>query len=125
MLPATGHRVPGKGDVRIEPVDDVRPTGFLPGHRRELFIQVSDVAVCEASAGLLTKNPDRQVMSPASIRPIRADEWGKYWAEMARDAEPGPDRTPLPPAGWYPDPWRQYPWRWWEGCAWTGHVSTG
>ena len=35
----------------------MRPTGFLPGHRRELFIQVSDVAVFEASAGLLTKNP--------------------------------------------------------------------
>ena len=64
-------------------------------------------------------------MSPATIRPIRADQWGEYWAEMACDAEPGPDRTPLPQAGWYADPWRQYRWRWWDGRAWTGHISTG
>lgn len=31
--------------------------------------------------------------------------------------------TPLPPSGWYPDPWRQADQRYWDGQAWTPHVS--
>ena len=31
--------------------------------------------------------------------------------------------TPLPPPGWYRDPWGQVSWRWWDGRAWTGYTS--
>lgn len=34
-----------------------------------------------------------------------------------------PSPTPLPPAGWYPDPWRLAQWRWWDGRAWSAVVS--
>jgi uncharacterized protein len=36
--------------------------------------------------------------------------------------EPG-GATPLPPAGWYPDPWGIEPWRWWDGAQWTGYAG--
>src|SRR5664280_417719 len=68
-VPATGHRVPGKGDVRTEPVDDVRPTGFLPGHRREPFIQVSDDLVVDDPVEL----PD------GVVPPERKKVWRHGW----------------------------------------------
>jgi hypothetical protein len=35
------------------------------------------------------------------------------------DHAPG---SPVPPAGWYPDPWRQARWRLWDGARWTGQA---
>jgi hypothetical protein len=32
--------------------------------------------------------------------------------------------TPLPPAGWHPDPWGVAPLRYWDGGQWTGYVHT-
>ena len=29
-------------------------------------------------------------------------------------------QTPMPTAGWYPDPWRAAHLRWWDGTQWTG-----
>ena len=52
--------------------------------------------------------------------------------DAARPSDPvvaaqatAPDRPaapPLPPAGWYPDPWGRARLRWWDGSAWTGDV---
>jgi membrane protease YdiL (CAAX protease family) len=31
--------------------------------------------------------------------------------------------APLPPPGWYSDPWNVAQWRWWDGWAWTGYTN--
>ena len=31
-------------------------------------------------------------------------------------------QTPMPEAGWYPDPWKRASLRWWDGAQWTGHT---
>lgn len=38
------------------------------------------------------------------------------------EAGAGP-ALPLPPPGWYADPWRVTRWRWWDGRAWTGYTE--
>jgi hypothetical protein len=32
--------------------------------------------------------------------------------------------TPLPPPGWYADPWDADRLRWWDGEQWSGYAST-
>jgi membrane protease YdiL (CAAX protease family) len=36
---------------------------------------------------------------------------------------PAAPAAPLPPPGWYADPWRVAHWRWWDGRAWTGYTE--
>ncbi|HZP27351.1 MAG TPA: CPBP family glutamic-type intramembrane protease [Acidimicrobiia bacterium] len=41
----------------------------------------------------------------------------------SRPETPEPAVAPLPPPGWYADPWGLHPWRWWDGTQWTGYAG--
>lgn len=75
-IPATGHPLRRKGNVRAELVGDVGSSGFLRRHGRELLPQVFDNLVVDNSVEL----PGR-----SSVRPRRHEEG----VEVALVALPG------------------------------------
>ena len=61
-------------------------------------------------------------VDPAHHVPTTHDVYRRE-ARGSQGSAPGFSASPLPPAGWYPDPWGGPQLRYWGGVSWTEHTS--
>lgn len=126
-LSGGGSAVMGRGELLWRRDDEICQVSFVPGEIEEFDSTVLLVTIGKYSPALdlferfsrdlqarLTEAENSPGSRPTSATTVQTD----HVPEVVSAPQ-----TPMPSAGWYPDPNGRFEHRYWDGSVWTSHVA--